>query len=178
MTTAKHSYNCVTALCPEQYTFPVLCHLIQSVNIKSDSFGTFCSLNQADKYRYFSSNLKKMTTSATFEQLRAALDHVNTLYEGNICWNREPERISKNKIAFTLRVIDSSKPGARRSASGRRLVSACYHVHGHLFDYLLNNGVRVIQSAGQTIRSHSDNWSDWNAGSMMYPAYMSELCEC
>ena len=76
-----------------------------------------------------------MITNATTDQLRQALDEVNKLYDGNVIFNRQPEPVG-SRIRFTLRVKDSKKPGDRRSHQGRRMSSACWHVHRDFFDEL------------------------------------------
>ena len=45
-----------------------------------------------------------MQTTATIQQLEDALKHVNTLFDNNICFKREPHKISANRTGFTLTV--------------------------------------------------------------------------
>jgi len=122
--------------------------------------------------------------NVTRENLDQALAEVNRRYNGNVTWNRSPE--CKNQKAtrwgFTLRVHSSQGPGHGLGFhQGRRLVSACWHVHGHFFDALLAVAPdAVVYSRGGGVRIDADggNWQDFNTGSMMRPRAASEACEC
>ena len=81
-----------------------------------------------------------------------------------------------NRYAVTLRMESSRDKGARRSHSGRRMVSACWHVHGTFMDNM-PEGTEIV-SLGRKCHAGVDDWYDWNAGSIMYPVYISELCDC
>lgn len=125
--------------------------------------------------------------NVTKDELYLAMDKVNELFENNITWNREPEKIGK-RFQFTLYTKSVEKPGHRLGLPSptydaiykpRRLRSACWHVHGEFFDALFDiNPDAVIRSNGKVVDIDNGNWIDWNAGSQMYPVYMSELCEC
>jgi len=120
-----------------------------------------------------------MKTTASIEQLNKALKAINKQYKGNIIYNREPEQISKNRVSFTLKVKDSNKTGARRGHTGRKMISACWHVHGDLFDALFKIKPDVLILAGtQRITAEHGNWIDRNIGSIMSPLYYSEACIC
>lgn len=119
------------------------------------------------------------------DQLYQALVVVNKKYNNNIQFNREPEYISKNAIRFTLKVKDSKEAGHRlgfanlNTGKQRRLINACWHVHGDLFDALFEiNEKAVIVSAGKKITVDNGNWEDRNIGGQMYPLYFSEACDC
>lgn len=119
-----------------------------------------------------------MNTNATQEQLYSALQTVNENYNGNIQFRRLDQQ-SANRRMFTLRVEDSSGAGARRAASGRRTVSACWHVHGEFFEALLKQDENIfIRSNGRRIDKHGGNWEEINIGSEFMPVYMSTLCDC
>jgi hypothetical protein len=126
------------------------------------------------------SEVKMKVYNTTIEKMNEALKMVNQKYDNNIIWNRKPENTSGNCIQFTLRVKDSKKSGARRSHSGRRLPSACWHVHGDFFDSLIEieSEARIVTGGKITITKDGGNWQDWNAGSAFNPVSMSELCEC
>ena len=119
-----------------------------------------------------------MKTTATKEQLERALAHVNKSFDNNITWKREPHAISSKRNGFTLTVKDSSKPGGRRSHTGRRVAAACWHVHGEFFEFLFEDGVNFIQAGRTVMKDNRDNWMDWNIGSIAQPMYYSEACEC
>ena len=128
--------------------------------------------------------------NVTRQDLQKALDLVNGLFSGNVIWNRAPEYIGRDryghdKLRLTLRVKDSRGPGARlsiphlRGDKQRHLISACWHVHGHFYDALPPEAViQVSIRDGMHNISPGDRWHDWDCGSRMHPAYMSELCEC
>lgn len=119
------------------------------------------------------------------DDLNKALKKVNEKYDNNIIFNRL-EYVTKNKILFTLRVENSRGYGARRSGSGRRTVSACWHVHGLFFDTLLQiNKNAVIISSMQKEKIFVDsygyirnNWKDFKAGNYHNSVKASELCDC
>ncbi len=116
-----------------------------------------------------------------------ALNSINKEYDDNIEFNRFDR--TGNRWTVTLKVKDSNKEGARRgtcfanSGERRKLISACWHVHGNFFNALLEDDSNcVIQSLGKKIYMDDGyvvgNWEDRNAGSIVDPVYMSELCEC
>jgi hypothetical protein len=129
-------------------------------------------------------------TYCTKGELEQALEEVNKKYEGNIEWNRHPDT-----GGFTLRVKDSHGKGGRLGFVNltyirehgydwawnhrRHIINACWHVHGDFFDCLFAiNPDAVIHSNGNKITQDYGNWIDRNIGSMMYPMYYSEACEC
>ena len=118
-----------------------------------------------------------MQTTATTEQLTAALQHVNEKFEDNIVFKSGPTPKGR-RMQFTLTVKDSKEAGGRRSHTGRRISAACWHVHGEFFEYLFDDGVSLIIAGDKRMRDNRDNWQDWNIGSVMYPMYYSEACEC
>lgn len=118
-----------------------------------------------------------MRTTASIETVQEALARVNRQYEGNI----EFKHIGKagRQVDFTLTVRSSRGPGGRRGHSGRRIAAACWHVHGHLFEAILELDPEAkIVSSMATITRHGGNWQDRNIGSMVSPLYYSEACDC
>lgn len=130
--------------------------------------------------------------NTTEKELYAVLDAVNKIYDNNI----EFVYLTVNKTnrgttaQFTLRVKESKGKGARLSQSlttkgnRRHLINACWHVHGAFFDVLLTVNPKAIITTGKTqifVNQYGEivnNWQDWNIGSIMYPFYYSEACEC
>lgn len=116
------------------------------------------------------------------EDLRKALSELNKRYDDNIIWNNYHNEGRGYRV--TLRVQDSHGKGARLHYNKdyelkRHSVSACWHVHGDFFDILLSiNPDAVIKTAKHTIDKDGGNWEDWNIGSVIYPLYYSEACEC
>ncbi len=132
--------------------------------------------------------------NTSITELTEALVKVNEKYDGNIKFNEiETQNQAGTRFRLTLRVISSKGPGHRlgynhpwRGRNGKpykqkRLIYACWHVHGDFFDCLfdINSKVEIIVGRLGTIyKSKRDNWEDFSVGSMMYPAMMSELCDC
>jgi len=112
-----------------------------------------------------------------------ALNVLNRKYDDNIIFKQEPINISKKSrgFRFSLRVKDSSKIGAGRTRIGHRSVSACWHVHGDMYDILFDSGAKRILTDYYTkndMRSREDNWNDFNTGSEWFPSYASGRCDC
>lgn len=122
------------------------------------------------------------------EDLEKALIAVNAMYDNNIEWNNfqheGPSRGGGNTYRVTLKVKNSRGPGARRgfptdSKKGRRMINACYHVHGNWFAALFGINPNVTIRAGdKTITKDYGNWEDRNIGSVYRPYYFSEACDC
>ena len=119
-----------------------------------------------------------MIISNTSQQdLNNALALTNKKFGGNIIWNNF-QKLSDKRFRVTLKVKNTKGPGTHFSQSMgrfRRTASACWHVHGTFFDAL--NPDAKIYTAGQWIKPGSE-WKDRDVGSNMYPAHMSEGCEC
>ncbi len=88
-------------------------------------------------------------------------------------------------VQFTLRVADSKKAGARRSSSGRRTVSACWHAHRDVMIkvFEMNPGANLYTAWAHYKNKESfydlyPGTANKNVGSQMQPAYPEELCEC
>lgn len=137
-----------------------------------------------------------IVTGVSREQLEAVVREVSdVLYDGNVTVNNISS-LSAKRTRFTVRVRDSRGPGARRAASGRRLVAACWHVHrdvlGALFDRYpgatvysglsdndgtFRRGEVVYRGADDYGQNHGDTQYR-NVGSLMSPATIGELCDC
>ena len=127
--------------------------------------------------------------NTSYNELQKALELTNKLYDNNITWNNFRQENNKGtRFRVTLKCKDSKKAGHRLGfpysrTSGeekqRRLISACWHVHGDFFDALLDLNPEIeIQVATHKINKDGGNWQDRNIGSMMRPLYYSEACEC
>lgn len=123
------------------------------------------------------------TTHCTQQDLQKALDIINKKYQDNIKFNPD----SNGPTRFTLRV-NGKGPGAGYGtgyfmgldwAKKRRTGGACWHVHGDFFDALFTVAPdAIVYSRGNRITKDQGNWEDYNVGSMLYPAYASQCCEC
>lgn len=119
-----------------------------------------------------------MVTNASSETLRAALARVNEKYAQNITF-RDVKQISKNRIQFTLRSVNSRASGAGMSYSGRRMPTACWHAHGDFFEALFAvDPLAWVRSRGRMINVEHGNWEDRNVGSQIHPLAHSESCGC
>jgi hypothetical protein len=120
---------------------------------------------------------------ATEQNLQDALYIVNSHYEGNVTLARD-----KAFPFFALRVVSLDGPGTtfqRRydyrtgAETVKRSRSACWHVHGWVFDALFTVAPdAIVDSAGTKITRNAGNWTDWNVGSSMFPIDASDQCEC
>jgi len=133
-----------------------------------------------------------MITNARQGELQKALEITNRKYNGNlkIIWGT----VRGNRLSFRLSVHSSKGKGHRLGyeqtdfngkllRKQRRLACACWHAHGDFFDTLFSllpipNKVKVYTRGKHVISYQDGNWEDWDAGSMMFPVMMSNLCEC
>jgi hypothetical protein len=126
----------------------------------------------------------------TEKDLNQALKIVNKRYKNNIIFNRLDQK-TNTTFNVTLKCKDSKKPGHRLGfknidwATGkqigkqRRLINACWHVHGYFFEALLEiNPEARIKAGTLYINRDGGNWQDRNIGSVIYPLMYSEACEC
>jgi hypothetical protein len=109
----------------------------------------------------------------------AALQTANKEFAENLRFKRFESagrtRDGRQKANVTLTVCDSKAPGSRRNYNGGRIAAACWHAHGTFMDALPAN-TEIRSTAGVTYPG--TRWLDWNAGSQVQFAYISELCEC
>lgn len=116
-------------------------------------------------------------------ELDDALNSINARFDNNIIWNRSPEPLNGagTRWRLTLRCKSSKGLGHARARYGwsgelgRRLVSACWHVHGHFFVAL---PVGAIIHTSRLTTYPGSPWHDFNVGSIMYPCPASEACDC
>jgi len=122
-----------------------------------------------------------MKTNATKKQLNEALNYVNLKFDNNVIF-KSFEQKSKNRIMFTLRVKNSSGPGAKISkfmGKERKTISACWHVHGYFFEFLFKHySDIIIYSLDQKMTNNNDNWKDKNVGNFYFPVNFSDCCNC
>jgi len=113
------------------------------------------------------------------KDLKKALKETNKLFDNNIIFNSF-QRLSRNRIRVTLRVKDSKGKGARKSLRGRRLISACWHVHGSFFYYLIKTNEKAIIETMLWIynKDNIHQWVDADIGTFLEPLYYSEACDC
>lgn len=120
----------------------------------------------------------------TEQQLADAMDNATAWFEDNLTFNRYPEPTNRRGDSFnlTLRVYDSTGPGAKRGPSGRRTVSANYNAHYAFMREVFNiNPGAKITSAMATYNGvaefelFADDVQYRNVGSMMNPIEYGDL---
>lgn len=120
------------------------------------------------------------------DQFAAVVSKVSESYGGNIIVHHDmrEDGVRFPRLTGRIRVESSRASGARRSWSGRRTVSACWHAHRDVFRELFAQYPEAtVQTsmARYTASNFEDVYPDTgnrSIGSMMAPAYMPELCEC
>ncbi len=116
------------------------------------------------------------------EDITNALNKTNEDFGDNIKFRRfDPAgrtRQGDNKFTVTLTVVSSFEVGSRRSNTGRRIASACWHVYGRFMDHLPEQAEIVSSFPTRHITKPGDDWQDWNVGSFFQPLPMSLACEC
>lgn len=124
-------------------------------------------------------HLKK---EAILPTLQTTLAVINGRYGYNVELNRSG---SANPRRFTLRVKSSKGPGARRSWKGRRLPCACWHVHRDFLQAFFELEPEAVVSTSLAVyRGRDGSQRDFpqtagkNAGSLMEPVRIADLCEC
>lgn len=120
----------------------------------------------------------------TLEDFRASVDRVNDEYDGNLAVHSDAHQTGSRKptVVGRLTVNDSKGDGARTSASGRHGRMACWHAFRDVVrDLLAEHPDAVITT--RMARYDAETFEDVypatayrNIGSMVYPAYMTELC--
>ena len=114
-----------------------------------------------------------IAANVTIDDLLAALDAINTRYDGNLVFRYWPVATGR-RLRFTITVENPKGPGGRHGVK-----AACWHAHGDLFDAILARCPdAVIDSAGRKITVDGGNWVDWNVGSRVAPMMYSETCDC
>ncbi len=125
--------------------------------------------------------------NATATQLYKAVRATAEDYERNVRFKNGPDPVNQKGTGhrLTLTVHSSSKPGGRRSHSGRKVAAACWHVHRDFMRHLYRLAPEaVIQSALATYRGAEDfeqtfeETGDRNMGSAFQPCAVRNACKC
>lgn len=108
----------------------------------------------------------------------------DTHYGGNLRFKREPEKDGR-AVSFTLTVDRSDGPGARRSATGRRMSVACWHAHRDvlraIFGVCPEARVKSAKADYRGVKDYEnkfDSTGDINIGSIVNPMALRHGCEC
>lgn len=122
--------------------------------------------------------------NVTKAQLEDALKQTSEKYGKNVCWNRSPETRGRS-LMFTVRVHTGHGEGAKRSASGRRTASACWHVHRDfmvaLFDLAPNARLKTALAdyrGRDDFNAKFEKTGEVSAGSIMAPQQLQQSCDC
>jgi len=137
------------------------------------------------------------------EELENALVAVNVLFNGNIRFkdisllrkhtkigSKEVWRVTLTVNSTHIKIVDSVKPrrvhietlpGVKVNRN-KRIVAVCWHVYGYFMDSLpsdceIYSSVRTYNGK-PAMRKPGEEWYDFNIGSIIYPQYASEACEC
>lgn len=107
---------------------------------------------------------------------------------GSYADNPQFKRLDSNGgkwVNFTLRVESSSGQGARVSHSGRKMVSACWHVHRDFMAELFTRfpSARLVSALADyngkdDFQRKFEATGCKNIGSMFAPLPMDEACNC
>lgn len=129
--------------------------------------------------------MKVRADSLGLSKMYEVLRLLNTVYEDNVRWKREPEW-KNGWIHFTLRVASSRGPGHSRAFyQGRRSVAACWHTHRDFMRILFTlypDAVLVSRMAryegADGFRRTFNATGYANRGSMMQPLCARDACDC
>ncbi len=112
--------------------------------------------------------------------LNDALMYCNEYYAGNITF-KDCYKITKKNVGtykVSLSVKDSHLRGSSKNAiTGRRIHSACWHVHGMFIAKLLKSGAR-IRAMGKKINTSNDNWKDLPRRERGIDVHAWDRCNC
>lgn len=131
----------------------------------------------------------------TLADFHASVDRVNAdtyvsedgvTYGGNLRVHRDAREhgVRVPTVSGRLHVHDSKRPGARRTASGRRMPAACWHAFRDVYrDLFAHHPGLVITTS--LARYTADNFegtfpatADVNVGSMIQWVSLADLCDC
>ena len=134
-----------------------------------------------------------MITTATEQELDQALSLINKRYDNNILIGKNV-RISSKRVRFTLRTVSSKAPGHSRTASGKRMPCACWHVHGEFFDvlfqirpdiFVISGSMHHVDTVRTPITKLEGNWIDYSVGRSVDRVHntfsdvmASKACDC
>lgn len=117
----------------------------------------------------------------TREDLLRALSVVNAGYENNVAFNRL-DFDGDSRTNFTLRVYSSQEKGARHSGTGRRMVSACWHVHrdflAALFELAPDARVRTALADYRGRASFEEQFKETGQRLVGLGVVLRDACEC
>ena len=119
-------------------------------------------------------------------QVKAIVAQVGQSYGDNLTTHQDMHEVGSRVIRTTGRIVarSSRETGARRSWSGRRTISACWHAHRDIYRAIFEAypaATITTSLARYTAGNFEDTYpaTGWqNIGSMVQPAYMPELCDC
>jgi len=123
-------------------------------------------------------------TGISSADLYAALEETSAkLYDGNLQFNREPER-QGSWLHFTLRVKTCGEPGTHIGMH-RRTIYACWHAHRDVMraifkrapDATLHTGIASYYGS-KGFEHEFPYTAHQNIGSIMQPRERHQACEC
>lgn len=127
-----------------------------------------------------------LITGLSFDKFSEIVESVSKdEYEGNLIVHPDYTIYTDNRFRARTRTVNSREAGSRRSWSGRRIPSACWHTTRDVLLLVFAEFPNArVQTSMATYRGEADFFdkfprtADMNIGSMVAPAYMPDLCDC
>ena len=105
-------------------------------------------------------------------------------YDLGVIFAREPEWRGR-WLHFTLRTVNGSSQGARRTNSGRKLAKACWHAHRDVMRAIFDAFPDAELVTMLAVYNGADNFNalfqetgKYNLGSTANPCRADSACEC
>ena len=117
-----------------------------------------------------------MLIYANIQDIDKALRETNKLFHNNILFGQQQRTKHRREVwSIRLRCRDSNGSGHRISYYGRRLISACWHVHKAFFDNLPEGTKINTKVLGRQVFYTGGEYPDPELG---YRTRLSNLCHC
>ena len=121
---------------------------------------------------------------ATKEQIFTAMAATSAVYGDNVRFKNGPD-VQGTGHRLTLTVNKSAGPGGRRSATGRKVAAACWHVHRDFMRALYIQAPEAVIITALARYEGAQNFEEiftatghGNIGSAANPQCMRNACEC
>ena len=123
-----------------------------------------------------------ITRSELFEVV--AKLNAPSAYDGNInVENCETKNVKGDRLSVKFGTLDSKRHGSRRSWSGRHGKWLCWHGFRDVVRGVMEVNPQAVVRTGVAVYKGKDGFENTyqdtgtrNAGSMMQPAYLPEMC--
>ena len=127
--------------------------------------------------------IRNATKAQLFEAVREAAND----YEGNVRFKNGPDAVNSKGTGhrLTLTVNKSAGPGGRRSATGRKVAAACWHVHREFMRAVYRRAPEAVIITALARYEDAQDFEEkftatghGNIGSAAHPQSMRNACEC